>query len=41
MANERIAQFTLLESPVINLDIVDELSDSDRGSGGFGSSGKE
>ena len=39
--HERFAQFTLLESPVINLDIVDELSDSDRGSGGFGSSGKE
>lgn len=35
----RIAQGVFCELPNIELEEVDELSDSDRGSGGFGSSG--
>lgn len=37
---ERIAQFTLLPYYDTNLIEVDELESTDRGSGGFGSSGK-
>lgn len=37
---ERIAQFTLLPYPEIELTEVTELSDTDRGESGFGSSGK-
>lgn len=36
---DRIAQFTLLPYPEINMIEVDELENSDRGDGGFGSSG--
>ena len=37
---ERIAQLIILPIPMIELIEVDELSDSDRGEGGFGHSGK-
>ncbi len=36
---ERIAQFTLLPYPEINLIEVDNLSETERGDGGFGSTG--
>jgi dUTP pyrophosphatase len=37
---DRIAQITILPYPKINFKKVDNLSDSDRGEGGFGSTGK-
>ena len=37
---DRIAQFTLLPYPAISLNEVDELDSTDRGQGGFGSTGK-
>lgn len=37
---DRIGQLIIVPYPSINLVEVDELSDSDRGEGGFGSSGK-
>lgn len=37
---DRIAQFTLLPVLDVNLEESDELNDTDRGDGGFGSSGK-
>lgn len=37
--NDRIAQLVVLETPVVTLAKVDELEDSQRGAGGFGSSG--
>ena len=37
---DRIAQFTILPVLDVNLEEVDELNDTDRGDGGFGSSGK-
>jgi len=37
---DRIAQAMLIPVPVVVFDEVDSLSDSDRGEGGFGSSGK-
>lgn len=39
-AYERIAQAMLIEVPRIELDVVDELSETERGEGGFGSTGK-
>ena len=36
---DRIAQFTILPVLDVNLKIVYEVSDTDRGTGGFGSSG--
>ncbi|NPD30282.1 dUTP diphosphatase [Eggerthellaceae bacterium zg-1084] len=36
---DRIAQLVILETPVVSLEEVDELPDSVRGTGGFGSSG--
>ena len=36
---ERIAQLVIQEVPVVNLVVVDRLDETDRGSGGFGSSG--
>ena len=36
---DRIAQFVVQKVPCVELVEVDELSESDRGSGGFGSSG--
>lgn len=36
---DRIGQFVLLEHPTIKIEVVDELSDSVRGTNGFGSSG--
>lgn len=36
---ERIAQFTILPVPVVNLLEVDELNETARGNGGFGSTG--
>lgn len=38
---ERIAQLVIQEVPVVALVEVDELDDTDRGAGGFGSSGTE
>ncbi len=38
-AGERIAQLIVIPFLPIDFNIVDELSDTDRGSGGFGSSG--
>lgn len=37
---ERIAQLIIMPYPEIEFEEVDELSDSDRGEGGYGSSGK-
>lgn len=36
---ERIAQLVIQEVPVVTLTVVDELDATDRGAGGFGSSG--
>ena len=36
---DRIAQLVVIETPVISLSEADELSETDRGTGGFGSSG--
>lgn len=36
---ERIAQLVIQEVPVVTLAVVDELDATDRGAGGFGSSG--
>lgn len=38
--HDRIAQFTLLPYPNIHLQEVEELDETDRGTGGFGSSGR-
>lgn len=38
---DRIAQMVIQKLPEINLVKVDELSDSDRGAAGFGSTGKQ
>ena len=37
---DRIAQFIIMPYPEITFTEVDELSDSDRGTGGYGSSGQ-
>lgn len=37
---ERIAQLIILPYPEVTFEEVDELSDSDRGEGGYGSSGR-
>lgn len=37
---ERIAQLIVMPYPEVTFEEVDELSDSDRGTGGYGSSGK-
>ena len=37
---DRIAQAMLIQVPVVQFEEVDELSDSERGAGGFGSSGR-
>lgn len=39
-AGERIAQLVVLPYTPVNFSIVEELSSTDRGSGGFGSTGK-
>ena len=39
LAGDRIAQMMILPYPVIEFEEVSQLSDSDRGSGGFGSTG--
>lgn len=36
---DRIAQLVILQTPAVQLSEVSELSDTDRGEGGFGSSG--
>ena len=38
---ERVAQFVLKRAPIANYVEVDQLSDSERGSDGFGSTGKQ
>jgi dUTP pyrophosphatase len=37
---DRAVQIVIIPHPIIQLKVVDELSDSERGEGGFGSSGK-
>lgn len=37
--NDRIAQLVIMETPAVNLVEADELQESQRGEGGFGSSG--
>ena len=37
---ERVGQMVFMAYPNVKLEIVDELSDSERGTGGFGSTGK-
>jgi dUTP pyrophosphatase len=37
---DRIAQIIIIPHPPIEFDVVDELSDTERGEGGFGSTGK-
>ena len=39
-AGERIGQIMILPYPVVCFNLVDELSDTERGAGGFGSTGK-
>jgi len=36
---DRVAQLVIMKLPWVNLQEVDELSDTDRGEGGFGSTG--
>ena len=38
---DRIAQMVITELPEVELDLVESLSESDRGAGGFGSTGKQ
>ena len=38
---DRIAQMVIAELPVVELEVVNALSDSDRGEGGFGSTGRK
>ncbi len=38
---DRVAQMVLMPVPQANFEIVDELSSTDRGAGGFGSTGKK
>lgn len=40
MPHERIAQMILIPYPEVEIEEVDELSDTERGTGGFGSTGK-
>lgn len=37
---DRVCQIIIVPHPVIQLQVVDELSESERGKGGFGSTGK-
>lgn len=37
--SDRICQFVISRVPVVNLELVEELSNSERGVGGFGSTG--
>jgi dUTP pyrophosphatase len=37
---DRVCQIIIVPHPVIQLKVVDELSESSRGIGGFGSTGK-
>jgi dUTP pyrophosphatase len=37
---DRVAQFMVIPRPKIETEVVDELSDTERGEGGFGSTGK-
>jgi dUTP pyrophosphatase len=37
---DRVCQIIIVPHPVIQLKVADELSDTDRGKGGFGSTGK-
>lgn len=37
---DRIAQMIILETPAVEYELAEELSDTERGSGGFGSTGK-
>ena len=37
---ERIGQFVIVQVPEIEIEVTDTLSETDRGTGGFGSSGK-
>ena len=37
---DRVVQLVIIPHPVVQLKVVDELSNSERGEGGFGSSGK-
>jgi dUTP pyrophosphatase len=37
---DRVAQIMIIPHPPIEFDVVDELSDTERGEGGFGSTGK-
>ncbi len=38
---DRIAQMVITELPEVELDLAESLSESDRGTGGFGSTGKQ
>lgn len=40
MEGDRVGQIIFIKLPEFNLEEVDELSDSDRGEGGFGSTGE-
>ena len=37
---DRIGQMVFLQYPTVNIEVVDELNETSRGDGGFGSSGK-
>ena len=39
--NERIAQAVILPYPTVNFNVVEELDETERGEGGFGSTGKK
>ena len=38
-AGSRIAQLIIMECPKVSFDLVEELDDTERGDGGFGSTG--
>ena len=38
---ERVAQFVVAAVPKVSLELVEELSNTERGTGGFGSTGKQ
>jgi dUTP pyrophosphatase len=40
LPGDKVGQLIIMPYPTVTLELVDELSDSDRGNGGFGSTGK-
>lgn len=38
--NERVCQFVVAQVPTVSIELVEELTETERGEGGFGSTGK-